>query len=112
MFIEVKNLSKYFETSSQRFCALNNINFEAEPGEIIVILGSSGSGKSTFMNIIGGLVVDYTGDVTVDGVDLKTLSNSALCEYRRQKAGFVFQFYNLIPYLTVKENVEVCSNIS
>ena len=112
MFIEVKNLSKYFETSSQRFCALNNIDFEAEQGEIVVILGPSGSGKSTFMNIIGGLDTDYTGEVTVDGIALRTLNNSALCEYRRQKAGFVFQFYNLIPNLTVKENVEVCSDIS
>lgn len=112
MFIEVKNLSKYFETSSQRFCALNDINFEAEQGEIVVILGPSGSGKTTFMNILGGLDTDYTGEVAVDGVCLKTLNNSALCEYRRQKAGFVFQFYNLIPNLTVKENIEVCSDIS
>lgn len=112
MFIEVKNLSKYFETTSQKFCALSNINFEVEQGEIVVILGPSGSGKSTFMNIIGGLDTDYTGDVIVDGIALRTLNNSALCEYRRQKAGFVFQFYNLIPNLTVKENVEVCSDIS
>lgn len=112
MFIEVKNLSKYFETSSQKFCALNDINFEAEQGEIVVILGPSGSGKTTFMNILGGLDTDYTGEVAVDGVNLKTLNNSALCEYRRQKAGFVFQFYNLIPNLTVKENIEVCSDIS
>ena len=112
MFIEVKNLSKYFETSSQKFCALNGINFEAEQGEIVVILGPSGSGKTTFMNILGGLDTDYTGEVAIDGVYLKTLNNSALCEYRRQKAGFVFQFYNLIPNLTVKENIEVCSDIS
>ena len=64
------------------------------------------------MNILGGLDTDYTGEVAVDGVNLKTLNNSALCEYRRQKAGFVFQFYNLIPNLTVKENIEVCSDIS
>lgn len=112
MFIEVKNLSKYFETSSQKFCALNDINFEAEQGEIVVILGPSGSGKTTFMNILGGLDTDYTCEVAIDGVCLRTLNNSALCEYRRQKAGFVFQFYNLIPNLTVKENIEVCSDIS
>ncbi len=112
MLIEVKNLSKYFETPAQKFCALNKVNFNVEEGEVVVILGPSGSGKSTFLNIIGGLDTAYEGDVYVDGVNIKTLSNSALCEYRRKNIGFVFQFYNLIPNLTVKENVEVCSDIS
>ena len=112
MFFEVKNLTKYFETPAQRFCALNKVNFQAEEGEVIVILGPSGSGKSTFLNIIGGLDTAYEGDVVIDGVNLRTLGNSALCEYRRKNVGFVFQFYNLIPNLTVKENIEVCSDIS
>lgn len=112
MFFEVKNLTKYFETPAQKFCALNNVNFQAEEGEVIVILGPSGSGKSTFLNIIGGLDTAYEGDVLIDGVNLRTLGNAALCEYRRKNVGFVFQFYNLIPNLTVKENIEVCSDIS
>ena len=112
MLFEVKNLTKNYNTPAQKFCALNKVNFQAEEGEIIVILGPSGSGKSTFLNIIGGLDTGYEGDVIVGGTNLRTLGNAALCEYRRRNIGFVFQFYNLIPNLTVRENVEVCSDIS
>lgn len=112
MFIELKGVSKYFNTPAQKFCALNKVDFQVDDGEVVVILGPSGSGKSTLMNLIGGLDTDYEGSVKVGGVELKSLGNSRLCEYRRETVGFIFQFYNLIPNLTVSENIEVCSDIS
>jgi putative ABC transport system ATP-binding protein len=81
-------------------------------GEIGVILGPSGSGKSTLMNIIGGIDRGDSGKVTVDGTEISKLSDDDLTEYRREEVGFVFQFYNLVPNLTVGENIEVVSNIS
>ena len=88
------------------------MDMELEKGQIGVILGPSGSGKSTLMNIVGGVDRADSGDVDVDGIRITDLTDDELVEYRRERVGFVFQFYNLIPNLTVAENIEVVSNIS
>ncbi|MBK5241322.1 ABC transporter ATP-binding protein [Clostridium sp.] len=112
MFIEVNNVDKSYKTSDVAFKALKNVNLSIEEGEIVVILGPSGSGKSTLLNIIGGIDHVDSGNVIVDGVDIIKLSDYKLTLYRRNSLGFIFQFYNLVPNLTVYENVEVASNIS
>lgn len=91
---------------------LKGIGMKLEKGEIGVILGPSGSGKSTLMNIIGGIDHGDSGQVSVDGVEINNLDDNKLTDYRRGDVGFVFQFYNLVPNLTVGENIEVVSNIS
>ena len=112
MFIEVNNVDKSYKTSDIAFKALKNINLSMDEGEIVVILGPSGSGKSTLLNIIGGIDHVDSGNVIVDGVDIIKLNDNKLTQYRRNSLGFIFQFYNLVPNLTVYENVEVASNIS
>jgi len=91
---------------------LKGIGMKLGEGEIGVILGPSGSGKSTLMNIIGGVDRGDSGKVIVDGIEVSKLNDDQLTEYRRDAIGFVFQFYNLVPNLTVGENIEVVSNIS
>lgn len=91
--------------------ALNDVNFEVEKGELAVILGSSGAGKTTALNILGGMDTASAGNVFVDGVDLTACSKRALTRYRREDIGFVFQFYNLVPNLTALENVELAAQI-
>lgn len=112
MFIEIKNLNKSYATGEISINALKNINMTMNQGEISVILGPSGSGKSTLLNIIGGIDHIDSGNVIVDGVDIVTLDDNKLTQYRRNSVGFIFQFYNLVPNLTVYENVEVAANIS
>jgi putative ABC transport system ATP-binding protein len=112
MFIEVKDLQKIYKTEATEFVALNDINLGIEKGEICVILGPSGSGKSTLLNIIGGIDDASGGSVTADGIEVTSLNDSKLTNYRREKVGFIFQFYNLIPNLTVYENIEVVQNVS
>ncbi len=92
--------------------ANNGINFEIEKGEFAIILGPSGAGKSTVLNILGGMDSPDEGKVLVDGVDIATYSSKQLTKYRREDVGFVFQFYNLVPNLTAKENVELATQIS
>lgn len=108
MFIEIKNLEKYYGEKENRKRILNQISFSIKKESMCVILGPSGSGKSTLLNIIGGLESIDGGDVTVDGISLSGCSESKLDDYRRDKLGFIFQSYNLIPNLTVRENVEIC----
>ncbi|OJG19904.1 ABC transporter ATP-binding protein [Enterococcus canis] len=91
--------------------ANNGINFEVEKGELAVILGPSGAGKSTVLNILGGMDSCDEGQVIVDGTDIATFNSRQLTTYRRNDVGFVFQFYNLVPNLTAKENVELASQI-
>ena len=91
--------------------ANNGINFEIEKGEFAIILGPSGAGKSTVLNILGGMDSPDEGQVFVDGVDIASYSSKKLTKYRREDVGFVFQFYNLVPNLTAKENVELASQI-
>lgn len=112
MFVEVNNLKKSYKTGDIKTDVLKGIGMKLEKGEIGVILGPSGSGKSTLMNILGGIDRCDAGDVVVDGIDIASLKDDKLTDYRRENIGFVFQFYNLIPNLTVGENIEVVSNIS
>lgn len=112
MFIEISNLSKIYKSGDIEVKALNSVNLELEQGQIVVILGPSGSGKSTLLNIIGGIDYADGGFAYIDGTDITRLNSSQLTEYRRRMIGFVFQFYNLVPNLTVYENIEVVTNIS
>lgn len=111
MFLSVSNLKKSYNTGIITH-VLKGVCLEMERGQIGVILGPSGSGKSTLMNIIGGVDQADDGTVEVDGVRITDLNDSQLVEYRRESVGFIFQFYNLVPNLTVAENIEVVSNIS
>ncbi len=112
MFIEISNLKKSYTSGAVITKVLQGIGMKLEKGEIGVILGPSGSGKSTLMNIIGGIDHGDSGNVTVDGVKINNLDDDRLTDYRRGEIGFVFQFYNLVPNLTVAENIEVVANIS
>ncbi|MCX8128732.1 MAG: ABC transporter ATP-binding protein [Clostridia bacterium] len=112
MFLEIKNVTKIYKTGTVIFKALNNASTSIDRGQIGVILGPSGSGKSTLLNAIGGIDPVDSGTVVVDGSDISKMNDNQLTEYRRESVGFVFQFYNLIPNLTVYENVEVSANIS
>lgn len=112
LFIDVHDVNKTYTTGEVSFQALSNIHFQLDRGEIGVILGPSGSGKSTLLNIIGGIDSADSGTVMVNGRQISTLNDRQLTDYRRSAIGFIFQFYNLIPNLTVAENVEVATNIS
>ena len=110
-FVEVKDLKKEYGNSEVKTIALSGINLEIDEGEFVVIAGASGSGKTTLLNIIGGMDSATYGSVIVDGEDISKYSERKLTEYRRNKTGFVFQFYNLVQNLTVKENVELATVI-
>ncbi|MBA4686492.1 MAG: ABC transporter ATP-binding protein [Candidatus Galacturonibacter soehngenii] len=110
----VKIIDEYrrYHMGESTIVANNGINFEIEKGEFAIILGPSGAGKSTVLNILGGMDSPDEGKVLVDGVDIATYSSKQLTKYRREDVGFVFQFYNLVPNLTAKENVELATQIS
>lgn len=112
MFIDVSCLKKSYTSGLVKAEVLKGIGMKLNKGEIGVILGPSGSGKSTLMNIIGGVDRGDSGKVIVDGIEVNNLNDDNLTEFRRGDIGFVFQFYNLVPNLTVGENIEVVSNIS
>lgn len=112
MFISLKNAIKKYGDGETAVYALNNASLEIEEGKICVILGPSGSGKSTLLNMLGGLDTLDSGELTVAGRRITGLSKEQCTEYRKEDVGFVFQFYNLIPDLTVQENIEVVSDIS
>jgi len=112
MFVEVADLWKSYMTGPVKTEALKGVEMVLDKGEIGVIIGPSGSGKSTLVNIIGGVDRPDSGSVKVDDTLITGLSDEQLTEYRRRSVGFIFQFYNLVPNLTVTENIEVCSNIS
>ncbi|MFZ7132614.1 MAG: ABC transporter ATP-binding protein [Eubacteriales bacterium] len=112
MFIIVSDLKKTYTTGIVKNEVLKGIEIKLGRGEIGVILGPSGSGKSTLLNIIGGVDRGDSGKIIVDEIEVDKLNDEELTEYRREHIGFVFQFYNLIPNLTVGENIEVVSNIS
>ncbi len=111
MFLKVEDIVKKYQNGENAFLAVNNCSFEMEAGEIVVILGPSGSGKSTLMNLIGGLEQATSGSIKIEGKEICHLSSKQLNVYRRNLLGFVFQFYNLIPNLTVRENIEVCAHL-
>ena len=109
--IIVKNVSKVYGENSSKVIANENISFEISEGEFVVILGPSGAGKSTLLNIIGGMDNASEGSINVFGKEIVGLNEDQLTKYRREDIGFVFQFYNLIPNLTVLENVELAGQI-
>ncbi|CUS92622.1 putative ABC transport system ATP-binding protein [Candidatus Kryptonium thompsonii] len=103
--LELKNVTKHYLTGSEVVKALEDVTLEVKYGEFVVIMGPSGSGKSTLLSIIGGLNRPTSGTVVVDGIDIYSLSQEKLADFRREYIGFVFQSFYLIPYLTVLENV-------
>lgn len=109
--VEIKNLSRFYTAGDHELKALDGIDLEIEDGKFIVVLGPSGAGKSTLLNMLGGLDSPTSGSIVVDGEDISNLSNNELADYRAKTVGFVFQFYNLIPTLTVRENVELVKSI-
>ena len=109
--IEVKNCSKKYVNGDSIIYANKDINFTIEKGELIVILGSSGAGKSTLLNILGGMDSCSSGSVVINGHNIADYTPRQLTAYRRNDVGFVFQFYNLVPNLTAKENVELATEI-
>lgn len=112
MFLHISNLKKSFGTGDNRTEVLKGIHFEAERGEICVLLGPSGSGKSTLLNIIGGIDHADSGDISINGEKMEEMNEKNLTIYRRKHLGYIFQMYNLIPNLTVKENIEVGAYLS
>ncbi len=110
--VEMKNVVKSYRVGEQEMRALDEVNLSLEKGKFIVILGPSGAGKSTLLNMLGGLDSPTSGTIVVDGKDISTLTNNELAEYRAAKVGFVFQFYNLIPTLTVHENITLVKEIA
>ena len=112
MFLEIKNLKKSFGTQANRTEVLKGIDFSVEKGEICVLLGPSGSGKSTLLNIIGGIDNADEGYIAINGERTVDMNEKSLTRYRRRHLGYVFQMYNLIPNLNVKENIEVGAYLS
>ncbi len=110
-YIEVRHEFKRYQMGETQIIANNDLSFDIERGKLTVILGPSGAGKSTVLNILGGMDTPSDGQVIIDGTDIARFSERQLTEYRRNDVGFIFQFYNLIPNLTTKENVELASAI-
>lgn len=110
-YIEVKNNTKTYQLANSTIHANKDISFSINKGELVVILGASGAGKSTLLNILGGMDTNTSGQVIIDGQDISEYNRHQLTTYRRTDVGFVFQFYNLVPNLTAKENVELASEI-
>lgn len=110
-YIEFKNILKEYKMGENTIKALNDTNFEIEKGELVCIIGPSGAGKTTTLNILGGMDTATAGTVLVDGKEITKLKNKELIKYRREDIGFVFQFYNLVQNLTALENVELATQI-
>ena len=111
MFLVVKNLNKSYGTNENKISVLKDINFSLEKGSLCTLLGPSGSGKSTLLNAIGGLEKIDSGSIVINEYEILSLKQNALSNFRRKYLGFIFQFYNLIPDLTVTENIQVGSFI-
>ena len=112
MFLEIKGIRKSFGVGDSRVDVLKGLNLEIEKGEFCVLLGPSGSGKSTLLNIIGGIDAADEGSIVIDGEQLEDMTEKKLSMYRRKHLGYIFQMYNLIPNLTVRENIEVGAYLS
>ena len=106
-FITFKNVTKSYTVGDKTFNALENINFTLPKGELVVILGPSGAGKSTLLNLIGGMDKPTKGDIIIDNENISKYNETKLTDYRANNVGFIFQFYNILPTLTVLENVEI-----
>ena len=110
-YIDLKNVVKEYKMGEVTITASDKVTFEVEKGELAIVLGASGAGKSTILNILGGMDKANSGDIFVDGQEISKYSDKELTNYRRLDIGFVFQFYNLVPNLTAKENVELATQI-
>ncbi len=111
-YIELKKIVKIYEMGEVKIAATSGVSFDVKKGEFVVVVGPSGAGKTTVLNILGGMDTVTTGNVIVDGKDISEYSTRELTNYRREDIGFVFQFYNLVPNLTAIENVELATQIS
>ena len=109
--VELKNVSKVYKIGENEFKALDNIDLSLNKGEMIVILGPSGAGKSTLLNLIGGMDTPTSGNVIIDEENISVYNENKLSDYRAKNVGFIFQFYNILPSLTVKENVDLVRDI-
>ncbi len=109
--VELKNLSKIYNTGEKDFKALDDIDLSIDKGEFVVILGPSGAGKSTLLNLIGGMDIPTMGSIKIDGEEISKYNENELSEYRAENIGFIFQFYNILPTLTVLENVELIKDV-
>lgn len=109
--IKFKNVKKSYTVGEKNFNALDGINFSIPKGEFVVILGPSGAGKSTLLNLLGGMDNVTSGEIIVDGNAISDYNDNELTKYRAENVGFIFQFYNILPTLTVLENVEIVNNI-
>ncbi|MBO6008551.1 MAG: ABC transporter ATP-binding protein [Lachnospiraceae bacterium] len=112
MYLEIKDVKKSYGSGGSYVQVLKGVNTGVEKGQMCVIQGTSGSGKSTLLNCIGGLDVMDSGSILVDGTEVFGMKNNALSDYRRDNLGFIFQFYNLVPNLTVMENIQVCEYLT
>ncbi len=112
MYLELSNVKKSYGSDGSFVQVLKGVNTGVEKGQMCVIQGTSGSGKSTLLNCIGGLDTMDSGSIKVDGIEVYGLQGDALANYRRDNLGFIFQFYNLVPNLTVKENIQVCEYLT
>lgn len=111
-YIEAQNVIKSYKTGESVFNALNGVNFRIEKGEFVVILGPSGAGKTTLLNMLGGMDSITSGSLKIDNTELFDSNDKKLTLYRRSDVGFVFQFYNLMPNLTAKENIELANELN
>ena len=111
-FIEFKDVSKIYKMGEVEIKALDDISFDIDRGEFVVVLGNSGAGKTTILNLLGGMDTVTSGSIIVDGNDISKANDKELCDYRRFDIGFVFQFYNLVQNLTARENVELATQIA
>lgn len=111
-YISLQKVSKYYQMGETKIKANDGISFDIDKGEFVVILGPSGAGKSTVLNILGGMDYPSEGRIMVDGTNIAEFTPKQLTHYRRLDVGFVFQFYNLVPNLTARENVELAAQIS
>ncbi|MCF0230770.1 MAG: ABC transporter ATP-binding protein [Enterococcus sp.] len=110
-FVEFKDVSKIYNEGENEVRAVDNVSFTIEEGELVVIVGSSGAGKTTILNLLGGMDSPTKGNIFIKGKDISKFKQKELTKYRRHKIGFIFQFYNLCQNLTVEENVELATQI-
>lgn len=110
-YIKMKHSCKRYQVGDMEIVANRDVNFEIEKGELVIILGASGAGKSTVLNLLGGMDTNDEGEIWIDGVNVADYNSHQRTNYRRDDVGFVFQFYNLVSNLTAKENVELASEI-
>lgn len=111
-FIKLKNVKKTYYVGEQKFNALDGVDLEINQGEFVVVLGPSGAGKSTLLNLLGGMDKVTSGSIIIDGEDIAKYSDAELTKYRAKDVGFIFQFYNIMPTLTVEENVNLIKDVT